>query len=88
MKRLHRPNGPTVPVLHACAARVRVEAGAVVCDEQHGAIAVIGDVGGYRLATAAPWMQRLPAVYELRSGTLVTLRRELPLARMASRSFS
>ena len=42
-------------------------------------LAVIGDVGGYRLSAAAAWMQQLPPVYELGDGTLVQLRRELPL---------
>ena len=42
--------------------------------------ALIGDVGAYRLSAAAPWMQQLPAVYELRDGALAVLRPALPLA--------
>jgi len=51
----------------------------VVRDGSLDDVAVIGDVGGYRLSAAAAWMQQLPPVYELRDGTLVQLRRELPL---------
>lgn len=41
--------------------------------------AVIGDVGAYRLSAAAPWMQQLPVVYEVRDGALAELRPALPL---------
>ena len=41
--------------------------------------ALIGDVGTYRLSAAAPWMQQLPVVYEVRDGALAVLRPALPL---------
>jgi diaminopimelate decarboxylase len=58
---------------------VVAEAATIVRDSSARAIAIMGDVGAYRLAAAAPWMQKLPAVYELRDDQLVEVRSALRL---------
>ncbi len=37
-------------------------------------LAIVGDVGAYRLAAAAPWMQELPAVYAIANEQLTLVR--------------
>jgi diaminopimelate decarboxylase len=58
---------------------VVAEAATIVRESSARAIAIMGDVGAYRLAAAAPWMQKLPAVYELRDDQLVEVRSALRL---------
>jgi diaminopimelate decarboxylase len=59
---------------------VVAEAAVIVREGTGRATAIMGDVGAYRLAAAAPWMQKLPTVYELRDDRLVEVRPALPLA--------
>jgi diaminopimelate decarboxylase len=51
----------------------------VVEHDELDQLAIVGDVGGYRLAAAAPWMQELPAVYALVDRRLELVRSALPL---------
>ncbi|MGH9033206.1 MAG: hypothetical protein ACRDY4_11655 [Acidimicrobiia bacterium] len=63
------------------AASALVVAGADASGVHTRGIAVIGDTGGYRLAAAAPWMQMLPAVYQLTDASDDGLGHALALAR-------
>jgi diaminopimelate decarboxylase len=58
---------------------VVAEGAIIVRDSSVPGIAIMGDVGAYRLAAAAPWMQKLPTVYELRDDQLVEVRPALTL---------
>jgi diaminopimelate decarboxylase len=58
---------------------VVASAAAVVEHDHLDQVAIIGDVGGYRLAAAAPWMQQIPAVHALVDGQLELVREPLRL---------
>jgi hypothetical protein len=59
--------------------QVAPHAAFVVEHDELDQLAIVGDVGGYRLAAAAPWMQELPAVYALVDRRLELVRSALPL---------